>query len=262
MFNLKINYTDMSKVKVIAMMIFIMINCGLLFAVNSPDKVVELEKRISYLEDYKSNIDNLSKIEIQKAKDELQKELDAKFEDVEILLKLILLLGVPTTLWGFYMAIWGIKKKVKKLIDDKIETIVEQKREEIIKLVSNQEFEARLKNTKKILVISPTEEAQDEVKKTMSNFKFKNLVFRINNTFNEIPEHDLIVFNNIDGDFPQEEINNIMFEESDEDICFVAYTTKTLDRNPRLNFANSKFTLFHSILITLSFVESIKKEEI
>lgn len=51
-----------------------------------------------------------------------------------------------------------------------------------------------------------------------------------------------------------------MSQESDDDICFVAYTTKTLDRNPRLNFANSKFTLYHSILTTLSFVESVKNE--
>lgn len=261
MFNLKINYTDMRKLKLIAIIFSLMIQSHMLFAKNTYDKTIELEKRISYLEEYKSNIDNLSKIEIQNAKDELKKELDDKYEDVEILLKLILILGIPTTLWGFYMALWGIKKKVQKLIDDKIETIVEQKREEIIKLVSNQEFETSLKNTKKIVVISPTEDAQDEVKKTMSNFKFKNLIFRINNTTSIIPEHDLIIFNNIDGEFSQTEIDNIMAEESDEDVCFVAYTTKTLDRNPRLNFANSKFTLYHSILTTLSFVESIKKED-
>jgi hypothetical protein len=261
MFNLKINYIDMRKLKLIAIIFSLMIQSNMLFAENTTDKTIELEKRITYLEEYKSNIDNLSKIEIQKAKDELKKELDSKYEDVENLLKLILILGIPTTLWGFYMAIWGIKRKVQKLIDDKIETIVEQKREEIIKLVSNQEFETSLKNTKKIVVISPTEDAQDEVKKTMSNFKFKNLIFRINNTFNEIPEHDLIIFNNIDGEFSQIEIDNIMAEESDEDVCFVAYTTKNLDRNARLNFANSKFTLYHSILTTLSFVESIKKED-
>jgi hypothetical protein len=261
MFNLKINYIDMNKVKIVVMLFFVMIHCDILFAVNAPDKTIELEKRISYLEEYKSNIDNLSKIEIQNAKDEIKKELDSKYEDVENLLKLILILGIPTTLWGFYMTIWGIKRKVQKLIDDKIETIVEQKREEIIKLVSNQEFETSLKNTKKIIVISPTEDAQDEVKKTMSNFKFKHLIYRINNTTGTIPEHDLIIFNNIDGEFSQTEIDSIMSEESDEDVCFVAYTSKNLDRNPRLNFANSKFTLYHSILSTLSFVESIRKED-
>lgn len=251
----------MRKLKLIAIIFTLMIQSNMLFAENTTDKTIELEKRISYLEAYKSNIDNLSKIEIQNAKNELKKELDDKYEDVGNLLKLILILGIPTTLWGFYMAIWGIKKKVQKLIDEKIETIVEQKREEIIKLVSNQEFETSLKNTKKIVVISPTEDAQDEVKKTMSNFKFKHLIYRINNTTAIIPEHDLIIFNNIDGEFSQTEIDKIMAEESDEDVCFVAYTTKNLDRNSRLNFANSKFTLYHSILTTLSFVESIKKED-
>ena len=98
-----------------------------------------------------------------------------------------------------------------------------------------------MKNTKKILIISSNEDSQEDIKKTMSNFKFKNLIFRINNTFKTIPEHDLIIFNNIDGEFSQSEIDKIMIAESDEEVCFVAYTTKNLERNPRLNFANSVY---------------------
>ena len=251
----------MSKLKLFAIIFSLMIQSNILSAENTPDKTVELEKRISYLEDYKSNIENVSKIEFQKAKEELKKEIIDDYDNVKNIFSLILLFGIPTTLYGIYMMFWGIKKKVEKLIDDKIETIVEQKREEIIKLVSNQEFENSLKNTKKIVVISPSEDAQIDIKSTMSKFKFKHLIFRINNTTNVIPEHDLIIFNNIDGEFSQAEIDKIMAEESDEDVCFVAYTTKNLDRNSRLNFANSKFTLYHSILTTLSFVESIKKED-
>lgn len=250
----------MSKFKVAALIFLGMIQCNL-FATNTPDKTVELEKRINYLEDYKNNIENVSKIEFQKAKEELNKEIVEDYDNVKNIFALILLFGIPTTLYGVYMMFWGIKKKVEKLIDERIETIVEQKREEIIKLVNNQEFESSLKNTKKIIVISPSEDAQEEIKRTMSNFKFKHLIFRINNTINNIPKHDLIIFNNIDGEFSQTEIDSIMSEESDEDVCFVAYTSKNLDRNPRLNFANSKFTLYHSVLSTLSFVESIKREE-
>ncbi|GAA4456475.1 hypothetical protein GCM10023092_21760 [Rurimicrobium arvi] len=211
------------------------------------------------MEDYKTNIDNFSKIEVQKSANSLKKEIDEDYKSVKNLFTLLLIFGIPTTGYSVYMMFWGVSKKVKKTINEKIETIVEQKREEIIKLINSQEFESNLKNTKKILVISPNEDAQDEIKRTMSNFKFKNVLFRIHKSFTTVPEHDLIVFNNVDGEFLQKEINEIMADINGDDVCFVAYTTKNLERNPRLNFANAKYTLYHSILSTLSYVESLKE---
>lgn len=122
-------------------------------------------------------------------------------------------------------------------------------------------IEKNLKNNKKLLVISENEDAQDEIRRMMSNFKFKNLTFRINKSFNNMPEHDLVVFNNCDDSLTQHDINDFMNNITDEDTYFVAYTSRQLERNPRLNFANSKFTLYHNILTTLSFVETLRQEE-
>lgn len=223
--------------------------------------LADIEKRLNNLEDYKENIDNVSKIEVQAAKEELKKEFESDYENVRNLLAVILGLGLPATLYTVYMMFWGFNKKMKNLINEKIETIVEHKREEIIKLINNQEFEKNLKNNKKLLVISENEDAQDEIKRMMSNFKFKNLTFRINKSFNNMPEHDLVVFNNCDDSLTQQDINDFMNSITDEDTYFVAYTSRQLERNPRLNFANSKFTLYHNILTTLSFVETLKQDE-
>ncbi len=229
-------------------------------AQNDSAKIASVEQRLRYLEDYKANIDNYSKVETHKAVEAAKMQIDDEYKNVRNIFLIILGLGIPATLYGIYMMFWGMNKKIKTAINERIETIVEQKREEIIKLVSNQEFETRLKAQKKILVISANESSQEEVKHTMSKFKFKNVIYRVNGSFDEFPDHDLIVFNNADGDLSQQNIKDIITSNTDEDACFVAYTTKQLDRNPRLNFANSKFTLYHSLLTTLSYVESIKIE--
>ncbi|WP_291132629.1 NARF domain-containing protein [Flavobacterium sp. UBA7682] len=224
-------------------------------------KIVKLEGRVTQLENYKINIENVYKAEYQKSQNDLAKDIDEKYKDVRNLFAMILILGIPSSLYGIYLMFWGIKKKVNQSIAEKIETIVEQKREDIIKLIQSQKFERRLKDTKKIIVISENEESQEEIKSTIETFKFKNVVYRINKSYDNLPEYDLIIINNCDGEFKQEDVTDIINSAADDDVCFVAYTTKQLDRNPKLNFANSKFTLYHNILTTLSFSEAIKINE-
>jgi|GEM_PF-1007755 len=221
-------------------------------------KIATLENRVNQLEDYKINIENVYKAEYQKSQNDLAKDIDEKYKDVRNLFAMILILGIPSSLYGIYLAFWGIKKKVNQSIAEKIETIVEQKREDIIKLIQSQKFERRLKETKKIIVISENGNSQEEIKKTIETFKFKNIIYRINKSFDTLPEYDLIIINNCDGEFKQDDVTNIINSNDDDDVCFVAYTSKQLDRNSRLNFANSKFTLYHNILTTLSFSEAIK----
>ncbi|MGV3698276.1 NARF domain-containing protein [Flavobacterium sp.] len=224
-------------------------------------KIANLETRVGQLENYKINIENVYKAEYQKSQNDLAKDIDEKYKDVRNLFAMILILGIPSSLYGIYLMFWGIKKKVNQSIADKIETIVEQKREDIIKLIQSQKFERRLKETKKIIVISENEESQEEIKSTIETFKFKNVIYRINKSYDSLPEYDLIIINNCDGEFKQEDVTDIISSTDNDDVCFVAYTTKQLDRNPKLNFANSKFTLYHNILTTLSFSEAIKLNE-
>lgn len=217
-----------------------------------------LETKVQLIEDYKSNIDQYAKVELEKHKSELKAEIDKDYKNVRNLFALILLIGVPTTLYGLYEILWGTKKKIKKAIEEKIEKIVELKREDIIELINNQAYDRQIKANKKILILSVSERAQEDIKNTTANMGFKNLIFRVTNSTTALPENDLIIINNIDGEFSQEKINKIVDENNDEDTIFVAYTSKQIDRNPRMNFANSKFTLYHSILTTLVFTSAIK----
>ncbi len=222
----------------------------------------ELETKVQLIEDYKSNIDQYSKVELEKHKSELKKNFDADYENVRNLFALILIIGIPSTLYGIYVMLWGVNKKIKKAIEEKIEKIVELKREDIIKLINNQAFDRKIKETRKILIISETEEAQEEIRSTTANMGFKNLIFRLTSSSTTWPDNDLIVINNIDGEFSQDKINEIIQDNKDEDSCFVAYTSRQIERNPRMNFANSKYTLYHSILTTLAFTISIRETDL
>lgn len=247
--------SNLTKITLLGICLFLYTNS---YSQSDSVRLKTLETKVQLIEDYKSNIDQYAKIEIEKHKSDLKAEIDKDYENVRNLFALILLIGVPTTLYGLYEMFWGTKKKIKKAIEEKIEKIVELKREDIIKLINNQAYDRQIKANKKILILSATEEAQEDVKNTTSNMGFKNLIFRLTYSTTAFPENDLIIINNIDGEFHQEKINEIVAENSDEDTFFVAYTSKQIDRNPRMNFANSKFTLYHSILTTLAFTTSIQ----
>ncbi|WP_111308027.1 NARF domain-containing protein [Confluentibacter sediminis] len=221
-------------------------------------KISDLENRVKYLEEYKGNVESVYKIELDNAIKAYQKDFDSQYGDLKSLLKIILFLGLSGGLFGAYLWFYGIKKKANEQINKRIEDIVEQKREDIIKLIQSQEFERKLKQTKSLLVISDNEFGQKEMKKIMTKFKFKNVIYRINKSYKNLPEHDLVIINNIDGEFKQKEVNKLLKEIDDEDVFFVIYTTERLENNPRLNFANSKFTLYNNIFTTLSFTETFK----
>lgn len=245
----------------LAVLISSIFTSGFVFGQIDSMSFKELETKVQLIEDYKSNIDQYSKVELEKHKAELKKGVDEDFESIRNLFALLLIIGIPSTLYGVYVMLWGVNKKIKKAIEEKIEEIVELKREDIIKLINNQAFDRRIKETKKILIISETEDAQEDIRSTMSNMGFKNLIYRLTNSTTTWPENDLIVINNIDGEFSQDKINQIIGDNKDEDTCFVAYTSKQIDRNPRMNFANSKYTLYHSILTTLTFITSIRENK-
>jgi hypothetical protein len=246
------------KIKNSLLIILFFLGIGLNAQNKDSIKISDLENRVKYLEEYKGNVESVYKIELDNAIKAYQKDFDSQYGDLKSLLKIILFLGLSGGLFGAYLWFYGIKKKANEQINKRIEDIVEQKREDIIELIQSQEFERKLKQTKSLLVISDNESGQKEMKKIMTKFKFKNVIYRINKSYKSLPEHDLVIINNIDGEFKQKEVNKLLEEINDEDVFFVIYTTERLESNPRLNFANSKFTLYNNIFTTLSFTETLK----
>lgn len=224
-------------------------------------KLDTLETRIATLENYKDNLDQLYTINAEKLKKDIDDTVDKKVEDIDEakrILKWLLLIGIPATILGLLAVYFGAVKKARKIIVDRIETIVEHKREDLIKLIETQEFDTKLKNTKKLLVLSANDAANDKVKETFSKLKFKTVNFRVVTQYTAYTDYDLIIFNDFDGLFSQAVIDDYIANTPDEDVSFVAFTTKNLTRNPRINFSNSPFTLYHSILSTLKYTEILK----
>lgn len=241
-------------------LIILAINVSI-FGQSDSARFKELEMKVKLIEEYKSNIEQYSKIELEKHKSELKENFENDYRNIRNLFVFILIIGIPSSISGIYFMFWGLNKKIKKIVGEKIESIVELKREDIIRLIDNQTFDRKIKETKKILIISETEDAQEDIRSTMSKMGFKKLIFRLTKTTSVWPENDLIIINNIDGEFSQADINQIIDENKDEDTFFVAYTSKQIERTSKMNFANSKFTLYHAILSTLAFISSIKEND-
>lgn len=185
-----------------------------------------LRHRISVLEDYKQNLDQ----RYANSEAALKNQIDAKLEesskdikDAKLLLKWLLFVGMPLTLGGFLLIYFQGIKKAKKIVADKIANIIEHNREEIIRLIESQEFETKLRTTKNIVVISPNATSEQSIKQIMTKFKFKSISYRVDGSYTQLPAHDLIVFNNYDGTFNQQTIDDYLRNIPDDDIHFVAY---------------------------------------
>jgi hypothetical protein len=228
------------------------------------NKINNLENRVKHLEEYKTDIDLYSKTAVLGIKNDSNSEIKAQFKNIEeakMLLYILLAMGLPTTLWGVYMMFWGITKKTNKLISEKIETIVEHKREDLIKLFDSQEFDTRLRNTKKILVISGTIESQESIQNLIKRLNFKTVIYRVAERDTNLPEHDLLIFNDWEGNLGQNFIDSILQNTDDEDVSFVAYTNQRLTPDHRLNFSNNRYTLYHSMMSTLKYSEILNTVE-
>ena len=224
-----------------------------LFAKNDTLSLSSINKRLSNVEEYKENIDRTAKIDYDNSIKEFKKETEETSKSLFWLIGGLTVVAIAALGVNLYNLLWGINKKINKKITDKIETIVEQKREDIISIIKDEEYERKLKSNKKVLVISSSRESEEQVKNTFSNMGFKNVLFRVKDSFTTIPDNDIIVFNNINAELEQSYINEIVNQINDEEKCYIGYTIQNLDRHEQFNFANSRFTLYHQILNTLKF---------
>lgn len=221
----------------------------------------QIIKRIEILEESKSNFEGRYQLYAEKLKNEVDQRIEdktAELNDANKTLKYILFLGVPATLLSIIGAYYLAINTAKKFVIKKIEDIVEHKREEIIRLIETQEFDTRLKKTKKLLVLSPDEESQNKIKPFFVKVKFQHVIYRVVTTHAELPEHDLIIFNDFSSPFEQNIIDIYLNNAEEDEVSFVAFTQRQLRRDNRMNFSNSKFTLYHSILSTLKYAEILK----
>jgi hypothetical protein len=227
-------------------------------AATAQPKVDSLVSRVKNLEDYERNIEKLYQINAEKLNKHVDEKVDESLKEIEEskkILALLLYLGIPATVISLLIAYFGAISKSKKIMVEKIEKIIEHKKEEIIAIIETQEFDTKLKKEKKLIVISQTSESQEMIKNLISRFQFRNVTYTILANYQPLEEFDLLIFDNLE----QAEIDQYVADNTDA--CFVAYTKKRLEnRNDRLNFSNSAFTLYHNILSSLKYSTIIKPD--
>lgn len=226
----------------------------LIFAKDDSLMVSDINKRVITLEQYKEMMAAQAKMDYEKSAKKLEDDIDEKTNTIlwtfgSFSVLALAALGVNA------LNYWNLNKKVDGKINSKIEGIIEQKREDILSIVKDEEYERKLKQNKRILVISSSREAEEEIKHTFSKFYFADVKYRVKDNFQTIPENDIVVFNNLNGELDQLFINSIVSEINDEDKCYIGYTMTNLARHEQFNFANSRFTLYHQILSTLKFAD-------
>lgn len=220
-----------------------------------------LSLRVHNLEEYRANLEKLYQLSAKELNQAVDAKIDEKTKDLteaHKTLSLLLWVGVPGTMIALLGVYFGATIKAKKMMVEKIEKIVEHKREEIIRLIETQEFDTRLRKTKKLMVLSSTEKAQDLIKAFFTRVQFSSVNYRIVGTYQDFGDYDLIVFNDCGDQFDENIIDEYLKNAKNDDVSFVAYTSRQLKRDPRLNFSNSQFTLYHSILSTLKYAEILK----
>lgn len=257
----------MKKFKLItALMLFFFIGRGFAQNVVSRKEIDSVKADIHVLKDYRENIDSYSKAAIQKIENDANTKIDNRLKELEVErygLLTLLALGLPTTLIAAYQFIFGIRKKINSIFNEKIEAIIEKNREDILRVVETELFDNKLRNTKKLLVIGADDESNAALSTFLEKVKFKKVTTRVSGRDQNLPEHDLIIFNTPNGELPESVIQEFLQDADENDTCFVAYIHGRLTfSNHRLNFASSQITLYHNVLSALKYMEIAKALEV
>jgi len=233
--------------------------------VNSQTDTNSLSTRVKVLENNWSAVHEEYNLNIAKLDSSIDDKISnrvSEINDAKRQLDLLTYFGLPITIASIIGLYFLALKKAKKFVVDKIENIVEHKREEIINLIETQEYDSRLRKNKKLLVLSPDEDSQEKIKLFIDKLKFNNVKYRPIDKYQKFEDYDLIIFNDHYTSFNQDLITEFITNIEEEHINFVAYTKNKLAPNHRLNFSNSPFTLYHSILSTLKYGEILKIQDI
>lgn len=231
---------------------------------------LSLQQRVKILEQYnhevlnerfeakseslKSEIDS----QITAAKTEINEKL-SWIKIVGTVCGIILAAGILTLVYQFF---FGLKKLAEQKIKEKLDTHLADNTNYIIDVISSQRTETLIKNSKKVLIICGQEEDKDDAIRLLKSMHFKKIETTVLKFYEKLPSADLYVLNNQTGKLHQELVIEFL-EKSESDDSFVYYGGPLqYDRNAsyadQLNFANTKYTLYHQIINMLSFKEVMK----
>lgn len=231
---------------------------------------LSLQQRVKILEQYKDEVLNERfDAQSESLKSEVQSEMKAAKLEIESQLStirfvgsicgIILAAGLIASVYQFF---WGIRKTAERMLKKKLETHLADNTSYIIDVITSQKTENLIKANKKIALICGEKDEEEQAVKLLKSMHFKKLEATTAKFYAKLPDADLYVFCNQSGKLHEELILEFL-QKSSEDDTFV-YFGNRLNYDPkaayadRINFANSRYQLYHNMLNTLSFKEVIK----
>lgn len=253
------------KAKILTLCLLTFFISSNLFSQTTKENAAAIENlgnKIELLEDQKANLDRQSEL-LKENFDGKATALENKFEAERLELdRQTLLFGIISGVLAFFglasiYLLWKRAiKKVEEEVNKKVGNLVEEKRQDFVKLIKDQELETRLKNKNKILVVTKSEKDRTYLENFFEEAKIKQVSYEVSDTYQEPDSNiDLIVFddhNNTQAqhDLFREYIDNL----SKSGIMFIFFGGRLENaRHENLNFSNSKFTLYNHIITALKF---------
>lgn len=193
--------------------------------------------------------------EVNKAKDEVLDQMWI-IKITGGIIALVLAAGIGVLLYKYFV---GLEKLADRMLKKKLANHLADNSQYIIDMITSQKTENLIKKNKKLLVLSGNDAEKDASEQLLTGMGFRNLQFVTTTEVENLPKADLVIFSNR-NEALAESIMLDYLERSGDNDSFIFYG-KRLNIDPqraysdRINFANSKFTLYHQIINTLSFKE-------
>lgn len=238
-------------------------------------EINKLKNRIEILEGQKENLNKQSEL-VEKDIEIKKRDLDSRFlenkieidKDLSGVRNLLYTLGIGVL--GLLLGYWFyfknfINKKAEEIseskINDIVSNIVEINKDKIVNLIKSQNLELLVKEKSHILVIVESESDKKFLSKFFKEVDIKNVNYIVGNEFVQ-PSTDvnLVIFDDHRLTKTNHKLFNEYIEKSNNDrLLFIFFGDRfeAVDRE-RVNFANSKFTLYNQIMNSLKYNELIK----
>jgi hypothetical protein len=192
---------------------------------------------------------------LSKAKDEVKDQLWI-IKITGGVIALLLAAGIGVLLYKYFV---GLEKLADRVLKKKLESHLTENSQYIIEMITSQKTENLIKRNKKLLVVCGNDAEKATSEQLLKAMGFRHLQFLTSANVEDLPGADLIIFSNRNEALPEPVIVDYL-QRSGNDDNFIFYG-KRLNVDPqsdyadRINFANSRFTLYHQIINTLSFKE-------
>lgn len=193
-------------------------------------------------------------------------EIDKKTIGFEVILWVFGIGLIGTIIAGFFYFKKFIKDKSEEIainrITERIANIVDNNKNKILDLIKSQDLDYKIKNSKKLLIISQNMNDSNEIKDLFLKFGFLRVDCEILSSFQNRNNYDLIIFDFIKTP-PLEPLIKDFLDNTDAKTDFIYYGGSNLSllnnyRN-KANGANSKFTLYSQVMNTLKVKELLNE---